>query len=42
MKGDHLQTVFGYVQSHPPRDRKFARELEAEMERMRAFLTGPA
>jgi hypothetical protein len=33
-----LQTEFGYVESDPPRDRVFRRELEAELERMRAFL----
>ena len=33
-----LTSEFGYVASHPPRDRAFRRELEAELERMRAFL----
>ena len=32
------QSDFGYVAAQPPRDRAFARELEAELERMRAFL----
>jgi hypothetical protein len=38
MKGSGLQAVFGYIASRPPRERAFTRELEAEMERMRAFL----
>ena len=38
MKGGEVQAVFGYVDSHPPRDRAFRRELEAEVERMRVFL----
>ena len=33
-----LQSEFGYVGSHPPRDRAFKRELEAELDRMREFL----
>jgi uncharacterized protein YcaQ len=33
-----LKSRFGYVDSHPPRDRTFKRELEAELDRMRAFL----
>ena len=33
-----LRADFGYVDGHPPRDRGFTRELEAEMERMRVFL----
>ena len=36
--GGELQAVFGYVDSRPPRDRAFKRELEAEVERMRVFL----
>ena len=36
-RGD-VQAVFGYVDSKPPRDRAFKRELEAEVERMRVFL----
>jgi len=39
MTGGQLQAVFGYVASRPPRDRAFKRELEAEVERMRVFLT---
>jgi len=33
-----LQSEFGYVESHPPYDRTFKRELEAELDRMRDFL----
>jgi uncharacterized protein len=33
-----LQSEFGYIESHPPHDRRFKRELEAELDRMRAFL----
>jgi uncharacterized protein YcaQ len=33
-----LKTEFGYVESRPPNDRAFKRELEAELDRMRAFL----
>lgn len=33
-----LQAEFGYVGNRPPRDRGFKRELEAELERARAFL----
>jgi hypothetical protein len=36
-KGE-LQAEFGYVESRPPRDRAFPRELDAELERMRTFL----
>jgi uncharacterized protein len=39
MKDGRLQAVFGYVKSKPPRDREFKRELDAEVERMRDFLT---
>jgi uncharacterized protein len=38
VKGADLEARFGYVLSRPPRDRAFARELEAEVERMRGFL----
>ena len=34
-----LQADFGYLASHPPRERAFKRELEAELNRMRAFLS---
>lgn len=33
-----LHTELGYVASRPPRERAFARELEAELERVRLFL----
>jgi uncharacterized protein YcaQ len=33
-----LTVELGYVAGAPPRDRAFKRELEAELERMRAFL----
>jgi uncharacterized protein len=38
VKNGGLSSDFGYAASHPPRDRAFKRELEAELERMRAFL----
>jgi uncharacterized protein len=38
VKGAELKSDFGYVASHAPRDRVFKRELEAELDRMRAFL----
>jgi uncharacterized protein YcaQ len=38
VKNGELKSEFGYVESHPPQDRAFKRELEAEMDRMRAFL----
>ncbi len=33
-----LKYEFGYVESRPPRERKFQRELDAELERVRRFL----
>jgi uncharacterized protein YcaQ len=33
-----LKADFGYVDGHPPKDREFRIELEAELERVRAFL----
>jgi len=33
-----LESDLGYVDSHPPRDRAFTRELQAELDRMRVFL----
>jgi uncharacterized protein len=36
--GGELRADVGYVRAHPPQDRVFRRELEAELERMRAFL----
>jgi uncharacterized protein len=38
VKNGELKSEFGYVESHPPRDRAFRRELEAELDRMRTFL----
>ena len=38
VKNGELQSVFGYVESRPPRDPLFKRELEAELDRMRGFL----
>lgn len=38
IENGNLQSDFGYVASQPPRDRTFARELEAELDRMRLFL----
>ena len=38
VKNGDLKSEFGYVASQPPRDRGFKRELEAELDRMRAFL----
>src|SRR5262249_61543481 len=34
-----LRFEFGYVESGAPRDRPFKRELEAELDRMRSFLS---
>jgi len=38
VKNGELQSELGYVESHPPRDRAFKRELEVKLDRMRAFL----
>jgi uncharacterized protein YcaQ len=38
VKGGVLEADFGYVDGHPPRARAFARELDAEMNRMKTFL----
>src|SRR5580693_5882978 len=38
VKDGELHPQFGYVNSTPPKDRAFKRELEAELERMRIFL----
>ncbi len=38
VKNGELQTDLGFVDSSPPRDRAFARELEAEVQRLREFL----
>jgi uncharacterized protein YcaQ len=41
LKGGQLHASFGYVASRPPRDPSFS-ELDAEVERFRAFLTSAA
>ncbi|MGH9496475.1 MAG: hypothetical protein ACRD3B_15850 [Candidatus Sulfotelmatobacter sp.] len=38
VKNGGLVAAFGYVDSSPPRDRAFSRELELELERVREFL----
>jgi uncharacterized protein len=38
MAADGLKAAFGYVAGHAPRSRAFALQLEAEVERLRAFL----
>jgi uncharacterized protein YcaQ len=38
VKNGELDSEFGYVDLHPPRDRAFKRELDAELERMGIFL----
>jgi len=38
VRNGDLQADFGYADSHPPRDRAFPRELDAELDRMRTFL----
>jgi uncharacterized protein len=38
VKDAELRSDFGYVNSRPPRDRIFQRELELELERVRVFL----
>jgi uncharacterized protein len=38
VKNGKLEANFGFVQSRPPRDRAFQPALEAELDRMRAFL----
>jgi uncharacterized protein YcaQ len=40
MKNSELRAEFGYVDGRAPRQRGFARALEAEMDRMRRFLQG--
>ena len=39
VKDGELNSQFGYVESHPPRDPAFNRELEVELDRMRTFLS---
>jgi uncharacterized protein YcaQ len=41
-RNGQLDATFGYVSGRPPRDRSFRRERDAEIERFRAFLAGPA
>jgi uncharacterized protein YcaQ len=38
VKNGELKSEFGYIESHPMHDRAFKRELEAELDRVRAFL----
>jgi uncharacterized protein len=38
VENGELSPEFGYIESHPPRDRAFKRELEAELSRTRVFL----
>jgi len=38
VKNGGLQSAFGFIEGHAPRDRAFKRELEAELNRMRRFL----
>jgi uncharacterized protein YcaQ len=38
VKSGKLDVAFGYIESRPPRDRAYERELEAELDRMRSFL----
>jgi uncharacterized protein YcaQ len=38
IKNHKLESHFGFIESHPPRDPFFRRELEAELDRVRAFL----
>ena len=39
VKDAKLIADFGYIKSHPPRDRAFKRELEAELDRVNSFLS---
>jgi uncharacterized protein YcaQ len=38
VKNSKLKSDFGYIAAHPPKERAFKRELEAELDRMRVFL----
>jgi hypothetical protein len=38
---NELRADVGYLESHPPREPAFKRELEAELTRMRQFLRLP-
>ena len=40
-RNGQLEAAFGYAGGHPPRGRAFARELDAELDRMRTFLGLP-
>ena len=42
VKNGVLSADLGYIKSRPPRDRFFKMELEAELERLRAFLSSPS
>lgn len=39
VKNGELESEIGYIESNAPRDRVFRRELEAELDRVRAFLS---
>jgi uncharacterized protein YcaQ len=39
VQNGELKSELGYVDGHPPRDHTFKRELEAELERVRVFLS---
>lgn len=39
LKSGHFKAVLGYAAGRPPRERTFRRELDAELERFRAFLS---
>ena len=39
VQSGELKSEFGYVESHPPREPSFNREMEAELDRIRAFLS---
>jgi uncharacterized protein len=39
LKNGTLESKIGYIDSRPPRDRAFRRELEAELDRIRVFLS---
>jgi len=41
VKNGELRAEFGYVDSHPPRERSFARELEAELEKLAQYGKAP-
>ena len=38
VKNGKLESQLGYIESHPPRERIFKRELEGELDRVRVFL----